>query len=132
MITLTLEGQNLSISTPHIVAKTVDYLTVKIERIGTEWKKLHLHIFFKLESTVYELLTDGDYIGTDAHLNLSEGKWEVSVTGYEFVDGSVIKKITTNTIGLNVATPPPDAGESLPYTPPSAIRLYTHHWSEKS
>lgn len=121
MITLTLEGQNLSISTPHIVAKTVDYLTVKIERIGAEWKKLHLHIFFKLESTVYELLTDGDYIGTDSHLNLSEGKWEVSVTGYEFIDGSVIKKITTNTIGLNVATPPPDAGESLPYTPPSAI-----------
>lgn len=27
MITLTLEGKNLSVSTPHIVADTVDYLT---------------------------------------------------------------------------------------------------------
>ena len=121
MITLTLEGQNLSISTPHIVAKTVDYLTVKIERVDAEWKKLHLHIFFQLGSTIYELLTDGDYIGTDAHLNLTEGRWAVSVTGYEYVDGSMVKKITTNTIGVNVAPPPPDAGASLPYVPPTAI-----------
>jgi hypothetical protein len=120
MITLTLDRQNLAISTPHIAAGTVDYLTIAIER-GAEWKKLDLHIFFQLEDKVYELLTDGDFIGTDAHLNLSAGRWAVSVVGYEFKDGNRVKKITTNTIGLNVSPAPPDAGASLPYIPPTAF-----------
>ena len=120
MITLTLDRQNLAISTPHIAAGTVDYLTISIER-GAEWAKLDLHIFFQLNEKVYELLTDGDYIGTDAHLNLSEGRWAVSVFELVTNDGQRVKKITTNTIGLNVSPAPPDAGASLPYVPPTAI-----------
>lgn len=120
MITLTLEGQNLSVSTPHIVADTVDYLTISIVR-GREWEKLQLHIFLQLGAKTYELVTDGEYIGTDAHINLTEGRWSVAVTGYAFEDDQMVMKITTNTIGLNVAAPPPDAGSDLPYTPPSAI-----------
>jgi hypothetical protein len=120
MITLTLEGQNLSVSTPHIVADTVDYLTISIVR-GREWKKLQLHIFLQLGTKTYELVTDGEYIGTDAHINLTEGRWSISVTGYAFEDDQMVMKITTNTIGLNVAPPPPDSGSDLPYTPPSAI-----------
>ena len=121
MITLTLEGQNLAVRTPHIVAATVDYLDIQIERFGHEWKELSLHIFFQLGSTTYELLTDGDYIGKSAHLNLTEGRWQVSVVGYEYLDGVMVEKITTNTIGLNVAPPPPDAGSDMPETPPTAI-----------
>lgn len=120
MMTILLEGQNLSVSTPHIVANTVDYLTIEIKR-GHEWKELQLHIFLQLGAKTYELVTDGDYIGTDAHINLTEGRWAISVTGYEFEDDQMVMKITTNTIGLNVAAPPPDAGSDLPYTPPSAI-----------
>lgn len=120
MITLTLEGQNLSVSTPHIVADTVDYLTISIVR-GREWEKLQLHIFLQLGTKTYELVTDGEYIGTDAHINLTEGRWSIAVTGYAFEDDQMVMKITTNTIGLNVAPPPPDAGSDLPYTPPSAI-----------
>ncbi len=120
MITLTLEGQNLSVSTPHIVADTVDYLTISIVR-GREWEKLQLHIFLQLGAKTYELVTDGEYIGTDAHINLTEGRWSISATGYAFEGDQMVQKITTNTIGLNVAPPPPDAGSDLPYTPPSAI-----------
>lgn len=120
MITLTLEGQNLSVSTPHIVADTVDYLTISIVR-GREWEKLQLHIFLQLGTKTYELVTDGEYIGTDAHINLTEGRWSVAVTGYAFEDDQMVQKITTNTIGLNVASPPPESGSDLPYTPPSAI-----------
>lgn len=120
MITLTLEGQNLSVSTPHIVADTVDYLTISIVR-GREWEKLQLHIFLQLGTKTYELVTDGEYIGTDAHINLTEGRWSVAVTGYAFEDDQMVMKITTNTIGLNVAPPPPESGSDLPYTPPSAI-----------
>lgn len=120
MITLTLEGQNLSVSTPHIVADTVDYLTISIVR-GREWEKLQLHIFLQLGTKTYELVTDGEYIGTDAHINLTEGRWSIAVTGYAFEDDQMVMKITTNTIGLNVAPPPPESGSDLPYTPPSAI-----------
>lgn len=120
MMTIQLEGQNLSVSTPHIVANTVDYLTISIVR-GREWEKLQLHIFLQLGAKTYELITDGEYIGTDAHINLTEGRWAIAVTGYEFKDNQMVKKITTNTIGLNVAPPPPESGSDLPYTPPSAI-----------
>lgn len=121
MIILTLEGQNLLVRTPHIVAGSVDYNTVQIERFGAEWQKLSLHIFFQLGDNVYELLTDGDFIGTDAHLNLTAGRWSVSVAGYEYAGDRMIKKITTNTVGLNVAPPPPDSGSSLPDVPMTAF-----------
>lgn len=120
MITLTLEGQTLAIRTPHVVAGSVGYLTVQIER-GREWKKKDLHVFFQNGGTTYELLTDGDYIGTDAHLNLSAGRWEISVTGYEFRNDQMVEKITTNRIGLNVAPPPPASGITMTEAPATAF-----------
>lgn len=121
MIELSLKGQKLAVHTPLVVAGTVDYLTVQIHRDSPEWEGLSLHIFFSRAGRTYELLTEGDFIGTDAHLNLSAGEWSVAVTGYAFENDEMIEKVTTNTIGLTVAPAPPDAGESLPYTPPSAF-----------
>jgi lysophospholipase L1-like esterase len=120
MITLLLEGQNLSVSTPHIVAGTKDYLSVEIIR-GTGWSGLHLHVFFKQGATTYELLTDGNHIGPEAHINLSEGKWSISVSGYEYDGDQLVMKITSNSIGLNVAAAPPESGSDLPYIPASSI-----------
>lgn len=120
MIELSLKGQKLAVHTPLVVAGTVDYLTVQIYRDSPEWKDLKLHVFFQQNNLTYEILTDGDFIGTDAHLNLMDGEWSVSVVGYEFDGDTMVEKVTTNTIGLTVAPAPPDAGESLPYTPPSA------------
>lgn len=120
MIELSLKGQKLAVHTPLVVAGTVDYLTVQIYRDSPEWKDLKLHVFFQHDSLTYEILTDGDFIGTDAHLNLMDGEWSVSVVGYEFDGDTMVEKVTTNTIGFTVAPAPPDAGESLPYTPPSA------------
>lgn len=119
-MTILLEGQNLSVSTPHIVAGTKDYLSVEIVR-GVDWKGLNLHIFFQLDNKTYELITDGDYIGPSAHINLSAGMWQVSATGYEYVDGQLVMKITTNKIGLSVAPAPPESGEDLPYIPATSI-----------
>ncbi|MBR2086186.1 MAG: collagen-like protein [Oscillospiraceae bacterium] len=99
----------------------MDYLTVEIHRDSPEWEDLHLHIFFQHAGRTFELLTDGDFIGTSAHLNLEAGEWSVSVVGYDYEDDLMVEKITTNTIGFTVAPAPPDAGESLPYTPPSAF-----------
>lgn len=121
MIELSLKGQKLAVHTPLVVAGTVDYLTVQIHRDSPEWEGLSLHIFFQHGNRTYELLTDGDFIGTDAHLNLFAGEWSVSVVGYEFDGDEMVEKVTTNTIGLTVAPAPPDAGESLPDTPPSAF-----------
>lgn len=120
MITLTLEGQNLSVSTPHVVAGTKDYLSVEIVR-GKEWKDLSLHIFFQLGSKTYELITDGDFIGPSAHINLSAGLWAVSASGYEYEGNELVMKITTNAIGLSVAPPPPESGDDLPYIPPTSM-----------
>lgn len=120
MITLTLEGQNLSVSTPHVVAGTKDYLSVEIVR-GKEWKDLSLHIFFQLGSKTYELITDGDFIGPSAHINLSAGLWAVSASGYEYEGDELVMKITTNAIGLSVAPPPPESGDDLPYIPPTSM-----------
>ena len=120
MIDLYLTGQKLAVHTPLIVAGSVDYLTIQIHRDDEEWEGLSLHIFFQQEPVTYELLTDGDFIGTDKHLNLTAGEWSVSVVGYGYEDGEMVEKITTNTIGLTVAPAPPDAGESLPETPATA------------
>lgn len=120
MIDLYLTGQKLAVHTPLIVAGSVDYLTIQIHRDDEEWEGLSLHIFFQQEPITYELLTDGDFIGTDKHLNLTAGEWSVSVVGYDYEDGEMVEKITTNTIGLTVAPAPPDAGESLPDIPPTA------------
>lgn len=121
MIELVLKGQKLAVHTPLLVAGSKDYLTIQIHRDSTEWEDLSLHIFFQNAAHTYELLTTGDFIGTDAHLDLTAGEWSVSVVGYEFDGGDeVAMKVTTNTIGITVAPAPPDAGESLPYTPPTA------------
>jgi len=120
MIDLYLTGQKLAVHTPLIVAGSVDYLTIQIHRDDEEWEGLSLHIFFQQEPVTYELLTEGDFIGTDKHLNLTAGEWSVSVVGYDYEDGEMVEKITTNTIGLTVAPAPPDAGESLPDIPPTA------------
>lgn len=119
-MTILLEGQNLSVSTPHIVAGTKDYLSVEIIR-GNGWSGLHLHVFFKQGATTYELLTDGNRIGPEAHINLTEGKWSVSVSGYEYDGDQLVMKITSNSIGLNVAAAPPESGSDLPYVPASSI-----------
>lgn len=121
MITLSLVEQSLSVSSPIIAAGTVDYLDVQILRNSKEWEDLDLHVFFRKDATVYELLTSGCYIGKDAHLNLTEGKWHVSVSGYAYEDDQLVEKITTNTIGLTVEPAPPDAGISFPEPTPSAI-----------
>lgn len=120
MMTILLEGQNLSVSTPHIVAGTKNYLSVEIIR-GTGWSGLHLHVFFKQGATTYELLTDGNHIGPEAHINLTEGKWSVSVSGYEYDGDQLVMKITSNSIGLNVAAAPPESGSDLPYVPATSI-----------
>ena len=120
MIELSLKGQKLAVHTPLVVAGTVDYLTVQIHRDSPEWEGLSLHIFFQQGGTIYELLTEGDFIGTDAHINLTKGEWSVSVVGYEFDGDEMVEKVTTNTIGLTVAPAPPDAGDSLPDIPPTA------------
>lgn len=119
MIELFLDGQNLEVRTPPLVAGTVDYLTVKIYR-GEDWRGLSLHVFFQSDSATYELLTDGSFIDKDSHLNLYAGRWGVSVVGYEFKDDQMIEKITTNTIGIKVAPAPPSAGDSLPNIPETA------------
>lgn len=120
MIELFLDGQTLAVHTPLVVAGTVDYLSVKLHRVSEEWQGLDLHVYFEHNDVVFETIVNGDYIGPEEHLNLIAGKWDISVSGYITENGSTVKKVTTNTIGLTVAPAPPESGSPMPNLPPDA------------
>ncbi len=86
MIELYVSGQNLRIYTPVVAADSLNYLTVQVWFLGSEWDGYSRWVHFRKGegpgAQVYDLILDsGDRITEDKSLNLTSGEWTVYLTG---------------------------------------------------
>lgn len=96
MLTCYVNGQCLTIKQPIVAADTIDYITAEFIFRTNEWDGLtKIAVFRQGEVTHTALLVD-DKIEADAHVNLTEGDWEVGLIG-ESIDGEeIVRRITTS------------------------------------
>ena len=86
MIEFYVSGQSLKFFTPVIAADSLNYLTARVKFIGSEWdgasKWLHFRQDEELGADTYDIqLNDEDEITAEQKLNLTQGRWEVYLTG---------------------------------------------------
>lgn len=97
-----ITGQELQIQAPVIVSDSINFLTAQFFFQTEEWRGLSKWAHFKQGENVYDFALEDDRIEKDAHLNLSDGEWEIYIHGNEFADGEVIERITTEIVTLAV------------------------------
>lgn len=120
MITGFVRGQQLKLSSPLIVADTIDYLTALFTFHTRDWAGMETWTHWQNGAVVYDVPLTDDQITEDAHLNLSAGTWEVWVHGNRFEDGEVVQRITTEKARIEVIATGILGGEPFPTVPPSA------------
>lgn len=117
MITGIITGQDLRLGVPIIAADTLNYLTAKFVFRTEPWNGLiKIAHFSNGEDSADIELTDDAILAEDG-LNLTEGKWQLSVTGHEISDGEIIKRITTTVAEFTVKRSGVPDGEPLPSLP---------------
>ena len=117
MITGIVTGQDLRLGTPVIAADTINYITAQFVFKNALWDGLIkiAHFSNGEESADVELVDDA--IRAEAGLNLTAGKWQLSLTGHEMSGGEVIKRITTVIAEFTVKPSGVQEGEPLPSLP---------------
>lgn len=82
MINFYVSGQELKYFSPVIAADSINYLTAKVHFTTPDWEGYAPWLHFRKGDTVYDLALDENHEITEARrLNLSEGEWEVYLTG---------------------------------------------------
>lgn len=114
MLTCYVNGQCLTIKQPIVAADTIDYITAEFIFRTNEWDGLtKIAVFRQGEVTHTALLVD-DKIEADAHVNLTEGDWEVGLIG-ESIDGEeIVRRITTELKTISVDRAAPNGGDPFP------------------
>ena len=117
MIIGTIRGQVLTIKKSIIASDTLNYLTAQFSFTTPDWDGLVkvAHFSNKEDSADIEL-TNGCILEADG-LNLTAGKWQVSISGHKVVDGEVVKRATTTICEFIVLPSIVPAGEPLPSLP---------------
>ena len=117
MIIGNIRGQVLTIKKSIIAADTLNYLTAQFTFIGIEWEDLIkiAHFSNGLDAIDIEL-TEG-HIRAEDGLNLTAGKWKVSITGEKFEDNEVVKRVTTTIADITVLPSGVADGEPIPSLP---------------
>ena len=117
MLKFTVDGQKLELlGDPHVVADSFDFLTGSFKFYsGSDWDLTEKHVFFQLGTgTPYEVtLTNDAFVKTD-HVNLTTGTWDIHVVGYDINGATLVERITTNVIQLNVERSGVSEGEPFP------------------
>lgn len=121
MITGLIRRQELILSSPMIVADTIDYLTAQFVFQTSDWDGASKYSHWKCGDLVYDVPLTGDRIGEGAHLNLSAGVWKVWIHGEKYADGNLIQRITTQEATLTVKSTGTIGGEPFPELPESEI-----------
>ena len=114
MIKFKIIGQCLYVSTPTIVANTINYLTCDFD-FSPDWDGTIKWAHFKKDATVYDITLTDDKISENDHLNLTAGEWEVYLHGTK--NG---QRITTTTEKITVQPTGVLNGQPLPEVPLSA------------
>lgn len=102
MITFFIRGQTLAISSPVVAANSVNYLTAKFTFQTADWDGLTKIAHFRCGDLYAEIGLADDEITADRGMNLTEGKWTVSVTGHLTEGGELVQRATTHTVTLTV------------------------------
>lgn len=114
MINAVVKGQGLKINHPKVVADTIAYLEMSVEFKTTDWDDLVKYVHFTLGDDRYTFELVDDKITQDMHLDLTEGEWEVSIHGAEYLDGELKQRITTEPVVLYVNRTGDLNGEPFP------------------
>lgn len=115
MITGFIKGQALQISSPLIVASSIDYLEAKFAFQTGDWDDLEKWAHFTCGGVSHVLRLKDDKIGREMHLNLFVGVWKVYIHG----TGKNGMRITTNEAELLVSPTGAENDEVFPTIPPS-------------
>jgi hypothetical protein len=115
MITGFIKGQALQISSPVIVASSIDYLEAKFAFQTGDWNDLEKWAHFTCGGVSHVIRLKDDKIGREMHLNLFTGIWKVYIHG----TGKSGMRITTNEAELTVRPTGAENDEVFPTIPPS-------------
>lgn len=116
-----ITGQSLKIQAPVVVSDSINYLTAQFFFQTEDWQNLTKWAHFKQGDKVYDFVLKNDRIEKDAHLNLSDGEWEIYLHGNEFAYGEVVERITTEIITLTVKKSGVLEGELFAEQPATAV-----------
>ena len=117
MIKGSVQGQELIIGSSVIAADTINYLTAEFIFRTSDWDGLvKIARLSNGENSVEVQLTDDKILASNG-LNLTEGSWDISLTGYKYVNGELEQRITT--IRRKFMVQPSDIpdGDPLPSLP---------------
>lgn len=116
-----IKGQRIeSLSTPLIVADTVDYITAAFHFMTSDWDGLTKYAHFSNGSEKYDIKLIDDVISADKHLNFTAGEWMLWVHGESFENGKLKQRIPTNEVTFHVqSTGTTETGSPFPSAVPS-------------
>ena len=123
MITGTVKGQALRISSPTIAADTISYLTARFV-FTSDWDGAVKFAHFSCGENNYSVpLTDNE-IGEGDKLNLGAGTWKVWLHGERYEGGELTQRITTEEALLVVRATGSFEGGPFPTAPSEIERLH--------
>lgn len=123
MITGTVKGQSLRISSPTIAAATISYLTARFV-FTSDWDGAVKFAHFSCGDKNYSVPLTDDEIGEGDKLNLGAGTWKVWLHGERYEGGELTQRITTEEALLVVRATGSFEGEPFPTTPSEIERLH--------
>lgn len=117
MIKGSVQGQELIIGSSVIAADTINYLTAEFIFRTSDWDGLvKIARLSNGENSVEVQLTDDKILASDG-LNLTEGSWDISLTGYKYINGELEQRITTTRRKFMVQPSDIPDGDPLPSLP---------------
>lgn len=123
MITGTVKGQSLRISSPTIAADTISYLTARFV-FTSDWDGAVKFAHFSCGENNYSVPLTDDEIREEDKLNLGAGTWKVWLHGERYEGGELTQRITTEEALLVVRATGSFEGEPFPTTPSEIERLH--------
>lgn len=123
MITGTVKGQSLRISSPTIAADTISYLTARFV-FTSDWDGAVKFAHFSCGEKNYSVMLNNDEIGEGDKLNLGAGTWKVWLHGERYEGGELTQRITTEEALLVVRATGSFEGGPFPTAPSEIERLH--------
>lgn len=123
MITGTVKGQALRISSPTIAADTISYLTARVV-FTSDWDGAVKFAHFSCGENNYSVPLTDDEIREGDKLNLGAGTWKVWLHGERYEGGELTQRITTEEALLVVRATGSFEGGPFPTAPSEIERLH--------
>lgn len=123
MITGTVKGQSLRISSPTIAADTISYLTARFV-FTSDWDGAVKFAHFSCGEKNYSVPLTDDEIREGDKLNLGAGTWKVWLHGERYEGGKLKQRITTEEALLVVRATGNFEGGPFPTVPSEIERLH--------